>query len=170
MDAAVTLHGSVGPANTTMSAVAEVAGVTRATLYRHFSSEQELFAACSGDWLGAHPPPDAEAWPGIADPVRRLRFALGELYRWYADNEPMTANILRDLHAMPELYQARIIEQSEGMLAALLDGWPDDGPDVVAALALAIAFETWRTMARAGRDPDAAADLMTRMVTSAPSR
>ena len=53
--AAVELHGTIGPAATTMSAVAELAGVTRATLYRHFPNEEALFTACSTDWLAANP-------------------------------------------------------------------------------------------------------------------
>src|SRR5450631_2374644 len=68
--AAVELHGTIGPAATTMSAVAELAGVTRATLYRHFPNEKALFTACSTDWLAANPRPDPTAWVGIADPAR----------------------------------------------------------------------------------------------------
>jgi AcrR family transcriptional regulator len=48
VEAAVGLHGSVGPAATTMSAVAERAGVTRATLYRHFPDEEARPAAPTG--------------------------------------------------------------------------------------------------------------------------
>ena len=44
-EAAIELHGSVGPSRTTMSAVAERAGVERRTLYRHFPNEADLFAA-----------------------------------------------------------------------------------------------------------------------------
>ena len=46
-EAAIELHGSVGPSRTTLSAVARRAGVERRTLYRHFPSEADLFAACS---------------------------------------------------------------------------------------------------------------------------
>jgi AcrR family transcriptional regulator len=149
-----------------MSAVAEEAGVTRATLYRHFPTERDLFAACTRDWLGAHPPPDADAWRGIADPARRLRFALGELYRWYEATEAMTSNVLRDLDALPEVNRARIAERFEAQVAALLDGPLEDEPDAAAAASVAISFESWRAMARSGRGPDEAADLMTRMVVA----
>src|SRR5664280_3595678 len=64
--AAVELHGTIGPAATTMSAVAELAGVTRATLYRHFPNEAALFTACSADWLAANPRPDPADWATIA--------------------------------------------------------------------------------------------------------
>ena len=47
-EAAMDLHGSVGPSRTTITAVAERAGVQRQTVYRHFATEEDLFAACSG--------------------------------------------------------------------------------------------------------------------------
>ena len=79
-EAAVALHGSVGPARTTVSAVAERAGVQRATVYRHFPDERSMFAACSAHWIAANPLPDLGAWARIADPGERLRTALTELY------------------------------------------------------------------------------------------
>src|SRR5215210_4031810 len=75
-EAAVELHGTVGPARTTISAVAERAGVQRATLYRHFRDEAALFGACSSHWSAANPPPDPAAWAEIGDPVVRVRRAL----------------------------------------------------------------------------------------------
>ena len=48
VDAAVALHSSVGPAATTISAIAEHAGVERLTVYRHFPDELTLLRACSG--------------------------------------------------------------------------------------------------------------------------
>ena len=61
-ESAVDLHGSLGPARTSMSAVAEHAGVRRSTLYRHFPDEQALFQACSAHWRAENPPPDLAAW------------------------------------------------------------------------------------------------------------
>src|SRR5450759_3129779 len=78
--AAVELHGTIGPAATTMSGVAERAGVTRATLYAHFPNEEPLFTSSSPYWLAAIPRPDPSCWATVADPVRRLSAALAELY------------------------------------------------------------------------------------------
>src|SRR5215216_1744944 len=94
--AAMELHGSIGPARTTISAVAERAGVQRATVYRHFPDELSLFQACSGHWMELHPLPDLEAWAAIEDPDERLRVALGELYGRYRRTERMTELLLRD--------------------------------------------------------------------------
>src|SRR5688572_17929505 len=83
VDATVALHTSVGPARTTISAIADRAGVERHTVYAHFPDESALFQACSAHWRELHPLPDASSWEHIADPVRRLRTALQELYAWY---------------------------------------------------------------------------------------
>ena len=106
--AAVDLHGTIGPAATTMSAVAERAGVTRATLYRHFPNEAALFTACSADWLAANPRPDLARWAAIADPARRLGTALDELYAYYRSTERMRTNLLRDIAVIPATFRPGI--------------------------------------------------------------
>src|SRR5215213_2393748 len=70
-EAAIDLHGSIGPSRTTLSAVAKRAGVERRTLYRHFATEADLFAACSSHWFAANPFPDLADWRAIRDPQRR---------------------------------------------------------------------------------------------------
>src|SRR5688572_5888882 len=83
VDATVGLHTSVGPARTTISAIAERAGVERHTVYAHFPDERALFQACSTHWRELHPLPDSARWESIADPQRRLRAALQDVYAWY---------------------------------------------------------------------------------------
>ena len=95
-EAAIELHGTVGPSRTTLSAVAERAGVERRTLYRHFPTEADLFAACSSHYFAANPWPDLDGWRAIRDPRERLERALDELYAYYERTEPMLGNVLRD--------------------------------------------------------------------------
>ena len=102
-EAAVELHGSVGPARTTISAVAERAGVDRLTVYRHFPDEQALFAACSRHWRALNPPPDPARWAAIGDPAARLAQALDELYCWFRSTHPMLENVIRDRPFVPAL-------------------------------------------------------------------
>src|ERR671916_1968125 len=75
-EAAIELHGSVGPSRTTLSAVAKRAGVERRTLYRHFPTEADLFSACSTRYFAANRWPDLGNWRAIRDPQQRLERAL----------------------------------------------------------------------------------------------
>src|SRR5690348_2772762 len=84
-EAAVKLHGTIGPAKTTVSGIAREAGVQRATVYRHFPDENAIYEACTSHYNALHPPPDLGAWVVIADPEERLRTALTEMYAFYAE-------------------------------------------------------------------------------------
>ena len=95
------LHGTVGPARTSISAIAERAGVRRSTVYRHFPDEAALFDACCSHWAEANPVPDIGAWAAIEDPDERLRTALDELYAFYRRNEAMLENLHRDEATVP---------------------------------------------------------------------
>src|SRR3954469_9746947 len=100
-ESAMELHGTVGPSRTSISAVAERAGVRRSTVYRHFPDEEALFTACSSHWAQLNPPPDIGAWAAIEDPGKRLRTALGELYAFYESTEQMMDNLIRDEDLVP---------------------------------------------------------------------
>ena len=62
VEAAVGLHGTIGPAQTSLSMIAERAGVQRHTLYAHFPDERSLFVACSGLVEERDPLPQAAPW------------------------------------------------------------------------------------------------------------
>ena len=96
VEAAVELHSTIGPADTTVSMIAEKAGVQRHTFYAHFPDERAMLMACSGHALELDPMPDAAAWRAIADQAERLRTALRAIYDWYARNESLMACVLRD--------------------------------------------------------------------------
>jgi AcrR family transcriptional regulator len=66
VEAAVDLHGTVGPALTTFSMVAERAGVQRHTLYAHFPDERSLAMACSALAMERDPLPDAGSTTGMS--------------------------------------------------------------------------------------------------------
>lgn len=167
-EATVELHRTVGPARTTVSAIAQRAGVQRATVYRHFPGDADLFAACSAHWIGLHPFPAIDAWPAIADPQERIRTALGELYAYYRTVEPMLANVRRDAQLLPAL--RAVLAGAGGYFAALEEilvaGWDGDPTRRRAGLALALDFATWQTLTQTLSDADAAA-LMARMVACA---
>src|SRR5215217_2746016 len=95
LEAAVALHTERGLVATQVTDIAQRAGVDRVTVYRHFPDPASLFRACAAHFYGAHPLPDPTAWAAIDDPLARLRHGLGEVYAYWAQNEPAVANILR---------------------------------------------------------------------------
>jgi AcrR family transcriptional regulator len=171
--AAVKLHGTLGPARTTVSAIADEAGVQRATVYRHFPDTDSLFAACSSHWLADNPLPDAERWAEIEDPESRLRTGLGELYAWYARTEYMLERINRDVTLVPEIARPMSMRLAwlERTRDLLLNGRPERGRPrarVGAAIGHALAFETWRSLVRVeGLEEGEAVELMVRAVAEA---
>ena len=172
-ESAVELHGTVGPSHTSMSAVAERAGVRRSTLYRHFADEATLFEACSAHWNAANPPPDLGAWAAIGDPDERLDRALEDLYGFWRRTEPMIANLLRD-EATDENVQRHFGAFRGYMDAArdvLMQGRRERGQArarVRAAIGHALAFDTWRSLVREqGLGNIQAARLMSGLVRAA---
>ena len=172
-EAAVALHGTIGPARTTISAVADRAGVQRATVYRHFPDEESLFAACSGHYAALNPPPDPEAWRADSDPGARLRRALAETYAFFRRTEPMLTNVLRDAPVVEAMAKpvARRLAYFETAVDAVVAGRPERGHArrrVRAAVAHAMSFPTWQSLARQnGLDDDEAVALMAGMVEAA---
>lgn len=163
------LHQEVGPADTTITAIAERAGVQRLTVYRHFPDDGVLLEACSADWAEDHPVPDAAEWGGIDDPARRLRTALERVYGYFRDGAPMLRSILRDVGRMPEL--APVVERWEGwfreVAAGLAAGWgvePAAQRQVQAAVGHALAFRSWESLTAQGLTDAEAADLMVTLV------
>src|SRR5919112_1408359 len=82
IEAVAALHGEIGPARTTIKAIAERAGVERLTVYRHFADESAIFAACDAHFQAETPPPDPAEWAGITDATARLRAALFAFYSY----------------------------------------------------------------------------------------
>ena len=111
VEATVALHGSVGPAATTIAAIAEKAGVTRLTVYRHFPDDDALFGACSAHWISRQQLPDPGAWSQIGDPAARLRAGLADLYRFYRAGADVLTCLYRDLAALAEEYQQALRDQ-----------------------------------------------------------
>jgi AcrR family transcriptional regulator len=175
-ESAVELHGTLGPARTSMSAVAERAGVRRSTVYRHFADEAALLDACSAHWNAANPRPDLDAWARIADPDERLGVALDELYAYYRRTEPMLSNLHRDEATVPTVQErfAHFHAFREAARQTLLRGRGERGGArrrVRAALGHALAFTTWRSLTGDQRlDGRQAAELMRALVKSAGGR
>jgi AcrR family transcriptional regulator len=153
VEATVYLHETLGPARTSISAVAEQAGVERLTVYRHFPDEETLFTACTGHYMAAHPLPDPSLWMHYADPETRLRVALTEAYTYYHYTERMLGHALADLPDLPVMQ--RILEPYfaywEQVRDGLAEGWGTQGRSherLRAVLTHLLDFRTWYAFIR----------------------
>lgn len=172
-EAAVRLHGTVGPARTTVSGVAREAGVQRATVYRHFPDEESLFAACTAHYWASNPMPDPGAWSTISDSGARLRRALGEIYALFRRTEGMLEKTSRDAPLAGAM--ARSVAEFRGYLnaaaTAIVAGRPERGAArrrVQAAVGHAVSFPTWQSLVRQqGLDDAEAVAVMAALVESA---
>jgi AcrR family transcriptional regulator len=168
VEATLELHGSVGPAATTISMIAERAGVQRHTLYAHFPDERSLFLACSGLAAERDPPPDAGLWGDIDDRHDRLRVGLAAIYDWYERNAGLTACVLRDAEYHPltretaERWMGPHMTAYQAVLGAKLS------MKQRAVLRLALSFFTWRTLVReSGLKAGAAVEAMVQAIDCA---
>jgi AcrR family transcriptional regulator len=171
-ESAAELHGTLGPSQTSISAVAARAGVRRSTVYRHFPDEAALFDACSAHWAAANPLPDLAAWAAIASPDERLRVGLRELYAFYHRTDRMLDNLFRDEATVPAVAErfAAIRGYFAGAVETLMQGRKLRGARRTrtrAATGHAINYFTWRSLVREqGLSEDDAAALMVTLVGS----
>lgn len=165
VEATIALHEEVGPRNTTISAIAERAGVQRLTVYRHFPDENAVFQACTSSWLEQHPLPPL---PVLAEREQAgaaaLRHGLLALYRYYRQNQGMLRASWRDAALVPALQApmaelARYLDDYTAALATVFKGgtrWPQA---LRHTLSVATAFATWEQLAGLDVGDKAMADL-----------
>ncbi|MDQ3729217.1 MAG: TetR/AcrR family transcriptional regulator [Actinomycetota bacterium] len=172
-EAAVRLHGTVGPAQTTVSGIAREAGVQRATVYRHFPDEAGLFEACTAHYFASHPMPRPDSWGAIADPAERAVAALRDLYRWFRRTEAMLERTSRDAGVVEAMAGpvAAFRGYLEAVTEAIIRGRRERGAArrrVAAATGHAVSFGTWQSLAgEQGLDDDQAVALMAAMIEAA---
>ena len=170
VEAAVDLHGEVGPSATTISMIAERAGVQRHTIYAHFPDERSLLMACSALHIEQQPPPSPDDWSDLSDRAARLTVGLTALYGWFSRNEAIVGNVLRDAEqneAIRQVADLRFGTPIGAIYASLSSGLGKQGQ---AALGLAISFYTWRSLVRGGTKAKDAVALMVKAVLGADAK
>jgi AcrR family transcriptional regulator len=169
-EAAFDLHAAIGPAQTTISAIAERAGVQRHTVYRHFPDLETLFRACTAHGMRVTRFPHGSAWRVVEHPVERLRLGLSELYAYYRANTRLVGNITRDAPLFEgvggdEEFEERVAEMHD----ALTEPWAvrDEATNgrLRTAISHAMAFETWQSLTQYGMSDDDAREMMITFVT-----
>lgn len=146
VEAAVDLHGELGPARTSFSLVAARAGVQRNTLYAHFPDERSLLLACSALSLERDPLPESRAWADIADRDARLRTGIAAIHAWYRRNAELAGCVLRDAEFHPLVQEIAALRYGPSMAAYNTVLGMDLAPMQRAMLRLALSYPTWRTL------------------------
>jgi AcrR family transcriptional regulator len=166
VEATMRLHEELGPRATTISAIAEKAGVQRLTVYRHFPDETAVFQACTAHWLSLNPPPDPQGWAAIEDPLARLKAALIAFYRYYARTERMWSASFRDVADVPALQGpmkqfAGFVKGIGDDLATHFHADKEPARRIAATIQHALTFPTWADLdARNLSDADKVALVM----------
>ena len=148
VEAAVDLHCTIGPAQTTVSQIAERAGVQRHTYYAHFPNERSLFLACSGLSMERDPLPDVAQLLTVAPGRERIRRGLEQLYGWYGRNEQHAACVIRDAEHHPltrEMMELRMAPVFRRTAEIMSEGVDDRSR---ALLGIALDFACWRNLGR----------------------
>ena len=170
VEATVKLHEEIGPRATTISAIAEKAGVQRLTVYRHFPDETAVFQACTSHWLTLNPPPSPADWEDEAVPGERARRALAAFYGYYEHTQRMWAVCFRDVAEVPAMQQpmAEFAAFVEMVAADLTNAFGSD-PDghIAATLKHALIFPTWKDLDAQGLANDAKLTLVGRWMQGA---
>ena len=151
VEATVKLHEELGPANTSIKAIAEAAGVQRLTVYRHFPDDISLFQACTSHYLGEHPPPAISDWADIEDASERSRAALLAFYRYYRRTEKMWSAAYRDVDKVEAMqgpmgqFEAYLDQVRDDLLASW-SAKQNDKKTLALTLRHCLRFSTWTSL------------------------
>jgi AcrR family transcriptional regulator len=172
VEATMKLHEEIGPRATTISAIADQAGVQRLTVYRHFPDETAVFQACTSHWLSLNPPPDPEDWADFADGGARARTALAEFYGYYRRTERMWTVSFRDVADVPALHgpMSEVRQFLRVIGEDLIRHFPapeDRQAALGATIHHALAFQTWQSLNEQGLSDEAMVELVDHWIRSA---
>jgi len=172
VEAIMQLHQEIGPRNTTVSAIADRAGVERLTVYRHFKDEAAMFAACSHRYLELNPPPELSDWSGELDPVCRARRGLVTLYSFFSRTAPMFEKVYRDVSESAALKKVMggFDAYFRQLADDLADSWPRDNRASHQEIILrhAAKFATWQSFEAEGVSDTEKATLILQWLSSPP--
>jgi len=120
LDAAAARFGRFGPRKTTMAEVAREAGLSRATVYTHFASKEDLYAALLERATERFVAGLEACIAGPGDAREKLRGVVGIAHRIYAQNPLLLGALSGDGDMILERVAARALRVHEERVIALL--------------------------------------------------
>src|SRR5262245_224787 len=111
------LHGEQGIHATTMTHIAERAGVSVGTVYHHFPTYQDAVFACSQHADATNPFPTADIFAGLTTMEERVRRLVREIFGFY-ERLPAYERIRSERWGMPPI--AAHVERAESHRLALV--------------------------------------------------
>ena len=152
--AGASLYGA-SQAPPSVADVANTAGVSRPTVYAHFSDTQELMLALTSHLREIHSPPDIRDWEDIEEPRDRTEAALTAVYgQWEAHGAG----------GMPE----GLSEAETSIVSIYGDSVEEVSRRRLGVTRLALSFETWRLLRSQGLSQEESVELMTDLVVRTP--
>lgn len=155
VDAAIRLHARQGAAGTRWDEIAAGAGVSRATVYHHFPSLEELIPACAKvafDLAQVPGPEEARAaFAALPTTRERLDFFIRESCRCYAAGADWLRAAWRERDLVPAM--GRAVGRFHAALAVLLDAVLQDAalsPERRAVIAALVDFPFWDALTSQG--------------------
>jgi AcrR family transcriptional regulator len=167
--ATMQLHGEKGVAATTQADVAERAGVSAATVYRHFPTLDSLVRACGSQvWviMKAPRPEDAERlFSGLTTTRARLQRFVEEVCEFYSRAELPLQGAREDRSRVPELDESLRWVQAglEALARAALEADAAEARQLQLLLALTD-FGVWKSLGDHGLPSDLAPEIMLRLL------
>lgn len=171
VEATLELHGEQGIAATSWDDIAARAGVGVGTVYRHFSSLDELIPACGEITMRVIALPDPTAvFEDAQPPSQRIEQLVAETFAIYQRGAPQLRAMRRERDVHPEVTRAQ--DELEAALATLVDTalQPLDATPHDRALTRALVdLNTWEALREQGLDQaeavTAISDLLTARLT-----
>jgi len=149
------VHDEKGVAPATSAEIAARAGVSQATLSRHFPSYSDLVQACGGHvWREMRPPvPETAAgvYEGASGMERRLTRLVEELDAFYARGAHRLDLAWRDRDLMPQIDGfLRAVESGVDALVAEALAPFGPTPSMLRVAAALTSFRVWQSLKRQG--------------------
>jgi hypothetical protein len=135
----------------------------------HFPDEAAILRACTAHWLADNPLPEHERWSGIGSFEDRVAAAIREVHAYWERTADDLAPIMADVGRVDALGQAVAFwrERTGAWVAAVIGDHRLRGrrrTRTEAALRLALALETWRSLTSSGLDRAEAVRLLSALV------